>query len=146
MRFDYKEFDDNMRKYFYAVDAFTKAGILVPGYKTKKRGFWLFPIAVPNKLLYVDYFLCRGINAYRGATQLRYVAHQEGRKEAPNSKWLMDHIVYLPIHSGQSDKDLRETVDRVIESYHRLSEYLNQNSLPKPDHEMSRFLFERAKL
>jgi len=28
----------------------------------------LFPIAVPNKLLFIEYMLSRGINAYKGAT------------------------------------------------------------------------------
>jgi len=42
-----------MKKYFYAQDAFIKAGIYCPGHLMKDRYFWLFPIIVPNKLLFV---------------------------------------------------------------------------------------------
>lgn len=77
----------------------------------------LFPIAVPHKMLFIEYMLSRGINAYRGATQLRYVAPPEGGKHAENSRWLMDHIVYMPIHSGMSEKDIRLTITRSIDAY-----------------------------
>lgn len=67
-KFDPHQFEDYMRKYYVALDQFTKAGIFCPGYKTKTRAFWLFPIVVPNKLLFVQFLLESGINAYRGAT------------------------------------------------------------------------------
>lgn len=78
---------------------------------------------------------------------MRYVAPEAGYKEAENCKWLMDSIVYMPIHSGQDDKDFRETVERTIECYYKLTEYLNNNKeiLP-PVHEMNKKLIERAKL
>ena len=63
---------------------------------------------------------------------MRYVAPPEGRKHAENSKWLMESIVYMPIHSGMDEKDLRETIERTIECYHKLSDYLNQEGIPKP--------------
>lgn len=63
----------------------------------------LFPIAVPNKILFIEYMLSRGINAYRGATQLRYVSPPAGRPDCEQSKWLMDHVVYMPIHSHIGD-------------------------------------------
>lgn len=88
---------------------------------------------MPHKLLFVDYMLTRGINAYRGATQLRYVAPPEGRPDSEASKWLMDHIVYMPIHSGMDDRDLRETIERTIECYYKLSDYLNRDGIPKPN-------------
>jgi len=93
----------------------------------------LFPIAVPNKLLFVDYLLARGINAYRGATQLAYVKPPPGYKDAENSKWLMEHIVYMPIHSGMSDSEIRDTVERTIDAYRKLTKFLMTNdNYPKP--------------
>jgi ribosomal protein S15P/S13E len=65
---------------------------------------------------------------------LRYVAPPPGRKDAENCKWLMEQIVYLPIHAGQNDKDFRETVDRTIESYHKLNKYLSSPEIAKPIH------------
>ncbi len=39
-KFDAHQFEDYMRKYYVAMDQFTKAGIYCPGYKTKDRAFW----------------------------------------------------------------------------------------------------------
>ena len=54
----------------------------------------------------------------------------EGRTEAPNSKWMMESIVYLPIHSGMADNEIRQTVERTIECYQKLSKYLTSNDAP----------------
>lgn len=78
----------------------------------------------PNKLLFVQYLLEAGVNAYRGATQLSYVKPAPGYKDAENSKWLMENIIYLPIHWGIEDNEVRETVERTIECYYKLINYL----------------------
>jgi len=66
--FDAYKFEVFCRKLQVAVTDLTNAGILVPGYKIQQRGFWLFPIIVPNKLLFHTFILSKGVNAYRGAT------------------------------------------------------------------------------
>lgn len=77
---------------------------------------------------------------------MRYVAPPEGIEHAENSRWLMDHIVYMPIHSGMSDKDMKETIDRTIECYYKLCDYLKSPEVPRPIHEKTQELIERAKL
>lgn len=77
---------------------------------------------------------------------MRYVDPPSGRKQAENSRWLMNHIVYMPIHSGVDDKDFRETIDRSIECYHKLCDFLNQDGTPKPTDPKTKQLLERAKL
>ena len=99
----------------------------------------------PNKLLFVQYLLESGINAYRGATQLAYVKPQPGYKDAENSKWLMENVIYLPIHWGMSDDEIRETVERTIECYKKLTAYLRQNG-PPPSKERTKELLEGPKL
>lgn len=97
--------------------------------------------------MFVQYLLEAGINAYRGATQLAYVKPQEGYKDAPNSKWLMENVVYLPIHWGMTDNEVRETVERTIQCYNRLLNYLKSNSeIPKPKQSMTVELMERPRL
>jgi len=44
------------------------AGVYVPGVQKKDRGFWLFPILVENKHLFINYLLSKGVIAYYGAT------------------------------------------------------------------------------
>lgn len=115
-----------MKKYVYAQDALTRAGIYCPGFKSADRAFWLFPIVVPNKLLFVQFMLEAGINAFRGATQLAYVKPKEGFEDAPNSKWLMENVIYMPIHWGMKDSEVKVTVERTIECYSKLTNYLKQ--------------------
>lgn len=86
-----------------AVEKLTEAGILVPGHKIKRRGFWLFPIIVPNKVLFAEYLNARGVHAFRGATQLCYVKPLPGYKDCEYSKWFMDNVIYLPLHSSVPD-------------------------------------------
>ena len=78
----------------------------------------------PNKLLFSQFLNESGINAYRGATQLAYVKPVEGYKDAPNSKWFMENVIYIPIHWGMGDNEIRETVERTIDCYNRLINYL----------------------
>ena len=51
--FDPVYLEESMQKYYYAQEQFSRAGIFCPGYKKLDRFFWLFPIAVPNKILFV---------------------------------------------------------------------------------------------
>lgn len=81
------------------MDEFTKAGIFVPGYKIRNRSFWLFPIVVPNRYLFNDFLYNKGINTMRGATQLTLVGSDSPLyKQADNAKWLIDHVIYMPLH------------------------------------------------
>ena len=100
----------------------------------------------PNKLLFVQFLLESGINAFRGATQLSYVKPEAGYKDAENSKWFMENVIYLPIHWGMTDTEVRETVERTIECYHRLTNYLKQKEMPKPIKEKTIELLERPRL
>ena len=52
----------------------------------------------------------------------------------------------MPIHSGMGDEDMRETIDRTIECYHKMAKFLNQPDMPKPVKEQNAKLLERAKL
>ena len=87
-----------------------------------------------------------GINAYRGATQLAYVKPSPGYKDAENSKWLMEDVIYMPIHWGMSDSEVRETVERTIECYGKLTNYLKQKEMPKPHKPLTARLLEGPRL
>jgi hypothetical protein len=40
----------------------------------------------------------------------------------------MENVIYLPIHWGMTDDEIRETVERTIDCFNRLSDYLKQNA------------------
>lgn len=68
-----------------------------------------------------------------------------GYKEAENSKWLMENVIYMPIHWGMGDDDIRETVERTIECYNKLCSYLKGEGLA-PANPRTAQLIERPRL
>lgn len=44
----------------------------------------------------------------------------------------MDNVVYMPIHWGMTEAEIKTTVDRTIECYNKLINYLKQTNVPKP--------------
>lgn len=96
-------------------------------------------------MLFCEMLLERGVNAYRGATQLSYVRASPDHKEGENAKWLMEQVIYLPIHAGLPDADARATIDRTIDTYKNLVRFL-KNQKVQPTKVRSKELLERAKL
>lgn len=76
---------------------------------------------------------------------MAYVKPAPGYKEAENSKWLMENVIYMPIHWGMEDDEIRETIDRTIECYNKLGAYLKGEGLA-PANPRNAQLLERAKL
>lgn len=58
----------------------------------------------------------------------------------------MENIIYIPIHSYMPDCDIKETIDRCVDAYNRMINYLNQPNVPKPKDKRSLQLIERPKL
>lgn len=57
----------------------------------------------------------------------------------------MENVIYLPIHWGMSDQEVRETVERTIECYNRLTRYLKENKM-NARVERTQQLLERPRL
>ncbi|CAH1248806.1 Hypp8425 [Branchiostoma lanceolatum] len=77
------------------------------GDKADNRNYWLFPILVEKPDEVIDSLCKKGINAYRGATQLNVIeppsetSHHltEQLTHYPEeARFIIDHVVYLPIH------------------------------------------------
>jgi len=45
-----------------------EAGIFVPGHAVKERNYWLFPIVVENKDLFLKYMLQKGVVPAKSST------------------------------------------------------------------------------
>jgi len=50
-----------------------EAGIFIPGHAVKERNYWLFPMIVENKDLFIQYMLQKGVIPAKSSTQLREV-------------------------------------------------------------------------
>jgi hypothetical protein len=44
----------------------------------------------------------------------------------------MENIVYMPIHYGMSEQEIKDTVDRTIKCFNKLTAYLKQDKIAKP--------------
>ena len=79
-----------------------KAGIVVPGHQADKKFYWLYPIIVPDQELCYQILNKKGIDAYKGATQLRPVLTPVGStyEEPKETLEFFDKILYLPIHKN----------------------------------------------
>ncbi len=78
---------------------------------------------MPSRLLFHDYLQVKGVNAFRGATQLCYIRPNPGYADAPNGKWLMEQVLYLPLSYSVNDSDFRDTIERTVEGYKELMQY-----------------------
>ncbi len=95
--FDDRAFQKHISDMMNCTSQLIDGGCVIPGSLQKNRSFWLYPMMTENRQLTLDVMHLKGVQANYGSTQLKYVAPDEGYPEAENTKWFMDHIVYLPL-------------------------------------------------
>eukprot|EP00475_Leptophrys_vorax_P026478 TRINITY_DN37390_c0_g1_i1.p1 TRINITY_DN37390_c0_g1~~TRINITY_DN37390_c0_g1_i1.p1 ORF type:complete len:448 (+),score=121.79 TRINITY_DN37390_c0_g1_i1:1154-2497(+) len=97
-------------------------GAALPGIEAEHVDYWLFPVVVQHPDLTLKKLDAKGMDAYRGATQLRLLEppseKEVGRKigVAQNAKFIMDHVIYLPVHKNVPVEGLQQIVDLLSES------------------------------
>jgi len=101
----------------------------------KLKNFWLFPIIVSKPDLFVKILSEYHIDAYRGTTQLNVITKQltdtdnlpisiDDYHKCPNAEYLIEHVIYLPVHCYVPKQILDKLIDIVnrtakqIEQYH----------------------------
>lgn len=84
-------------------------GVAVPGLAAKFPNHWLFPCLLENPEQVIQELDRRGIDAYRGATQLRvlpaphpteYDSQTTYISDCLRAKFLLEKVVYLPVHKN----------------------------------------------
>ncbi|XP_038059747.1 uncharacterized protein LOC119730789 [Patiria miniata] len=109
--FDETEFQEGTRKCDYVSERLPQ-NLEYVGMDVETRNYWLFPIIVnePEKVL--KELNCRGVDAYRGATQLTCLDPTLADPNATDplqfdqamalypdeARYLIDHVIYLPVH------------------------------------------------
>ena len=82
---------DHQRKisnFMRTNQAMTEAGIFVPGcIKGTDRSCWLLPICVSNKSQFREFSKMNGLNAFRGATQIRVIPMPKKRFSMPKPQY-----------------------------------------------------------
>jgi perosamine synthetase len=75
--------------------------ILSPGSKSTQHSYWLIPILVENPVLLMEAIRAKGFDATRGTTSLIAIG-----KDSHQAMQLIEHVLYLPIHSSVSESEL----------------------------------------
>jgi perosamine synthetase len=112
-------------------------GAALPGMEAKNVDYWLFPVVVQHPDLTLKKLDAKGMDAYRGATQLRLLEppseKEVGRKieVAQNAKFIMDHVIYLPVHKNVPFEGLQQIVDLLRDSLQEIENEKVANRPPK---------------
>lgn len=90
-------------------------GITVPGHNNKERAFWLFPIVADKTWEVYKKLDDRGIDVFKGVTQLNVVPAPVGAsyKQPTNGEELMNKVIYLPIHRDMPFKHIKQICEDV---------------------------------
>ncbi|XP_078620811.1 uncharacterized protein LOC144887448 [Branchiostoma floridae x Branchiostoma japonicum] len=105
--FRQKSFQVGVNKGRHADMLLKSSSMIKVGDKAENRNYWLFPILVEKPDEVINSLCKKGINAYRGATQLNVIEPQTETSShlsdqlthyPEEARFIIDHVVYLPIH------------------------------------------------
>lgn len=115
--------------------------MVVPGCaRGQNRSAWLLPVIVADKAQYLEFANQSGVLVFRGATQVKLVP-EPGEKfkienprylGVPQSKWMLEHIVYLPVNSFINAKDIKVLANRITDVSVRYQMYIKQVEQQQP--------------
>lgn len=88
------------------LDAEFAATFERPGHAATTHAYWLYPVLVQDPVAAMEKMRAQGFDATRGATSLRAITDATNFK-APNASQLIDHVLYLPIAPGMSERTLK---------------------------------------
>jgi perosamine synthetase len=112
----------------------TKCNIKLLGMNSQLKNFWLFPIIVSKPDLFVKILSKYHIDAYRGTTQLNVITKQltgtdnlpisiDDNHKCPNAEYLIEHVIYLPVHCHVPKQVLKQLIDIVNRTAKQIDQY-----------------------
>lgn len=123
--YDYRILEEQREKALYVVNQLQKnVHIQLIGMKCQLKNFWLFPIIVSKADLFVQILSRHHIDAYRGTTQLNVITKlfPQTNHACPNGEYLIDNVIYLPVHSHVP----KQVLDRLIQIVHQTAQQIEQ--------------------
>lgn len=116
--YDKPEFLRGTQRQLEGQKILEKNGIILPGTKSERKFYWLFPVIVPDKELVYTLLNKKGIDAYKGATQLKPIPAPVGSKyiEPEETNSFFNNILYLPIHKNVPLASIQRICKEVVET------------------------------
>jgi perosamine synthetase len=133
--YDYTYLKIQREKAMYVLNNLdTKCNIKLLGMNSQLKNFWLFPIIVSKPDLFVKILSKYHIDAYRGTTQLNVITKQltgtdnlpisiDDNHKCPNAEYLIEHVIYLPVHCHVPKQVLKQLIDIVNRTAKQIDQY-----------------------
>ena len=139
--YDYRVLQNQREKAMYVLNHLeNNSSIKLIGMNCKLKNFWLFPIIVSKPDLFVRILSKNHVDAYRGTTQLNVITKQltetdnlpvsiNENHKCPNAEYLIEHVIYLPVHSYVPINVLDKLITIVNQTAKQVEQYHLQSKL-----------------
>ncbi|HEY9649877.1 MAG TPA: aminotransferase class V-fold PLP-dependent enzyme [Coleofasciculaceae cyanobacterium] len=95
--------------------------IYCPGHKADYNSFWVFPILVLHPELLIARLRENGFDSTRGNTSLTCVDSSQSPASHPmNEKYLIEHVIYLPVTASLSETE-RLSLSKLVNEFYKQS-------------------------
>ena len=107
----------SMEKLHTATSMLTQNKIFVPGFQTRRKVFWLYPVVVQDAIKAYEDLNKAGIDAYKGISQLNKVDPPVGSsyKVPEETNKMFANLLYFPLHKDVPEKQVREICAKAAE-------------------------------
>lgn len=107
----------SMSKIHDGTRILTDGGLIVPGSKSDRKMYWLYPVVVDDATKAYSKLNKAGIDAYRGVSQLNKIDPPVGSSYAQleETNKMFANLLYFPLHKDVPEKQLREICMKAVE-------------------------------
>ena len=139
--YDHRHLATQRDKGMYVVNKLEKnSAIQFIGLNSTIKNFWLFPIIVSKPDLFAKILSKHHVDAYRGTTQLNVITKQltdtdtvpltvDHTHKCPNAEYLIDHVIYLPVHAHVPHSVLDQLITIVNKIARQIDDYALRSKL-----------------
>ena len=112
-------------------DELQNMGYFIPGNAIYNRGYWLYPIAVPNRKQFCEFMNKQKFYCSYNSSQLWYVSMPEHLKSKYGEDMVIKnfytkHCVYVPIKSNLSESRKRITATDFLDACKHYMDYTRE--------------------
>ena len=107
----------SMEKLHQGTQILTDGNVQVPGSKSNRKVFWLYPIVVDDTTKAHEKLNNAGIDAYRGISQLNKIDPPIGSsfKDIPETNKMFANLLYCPLHKDVPEDEIRYICNSIVE-------------------------------
>ena len=114
----------------------THMGYFIPGHAVHNRGYWLFPVMVPNSQQFCDFMNKQGFFVFKGSTQMSWVPMPEHliSKYGDTTylrNYFQNQVCYFPIKTNMSAYQQDAIKNDLLKACEQYQNYIRELKLSK---------------